>query len=93
MKRYAIFLIFSLVPKENQEPETSLNQQLPKKWGWKKKDPVKDSELTNDTSTPKNITKCRRTIQELAAVNEILNEGVDMIQEPATAATAKLTPL
>lgn len=92
-------LIFSLVLKENQEPETSLNQQPPKKRGRKKKDPVKDSESTNDTdqqtvaSTPKTTTKCRRTIRELAVVNEVLNEEVDVIQEPVAAATAKLTPI
>ena len=91
-------LIFFLVPKENQEPETSLNQP-PKKRGRKKKDPVKDSESTNGTgrqnvaSTPKTSTKRRRTIQELAAVNEVLNEEVDVIQEPVVAATAKLTPI
>jgi len=98
-KKICHILNFLSSSKRNQELETSLNQQPPKKWGWKKKDPIKDSELTNDTdwqtvaSTPKTITKRRHTIQELDAVNEVLNEGVDMIQEPATAATAKLIPI
>src|SRR3989337_2392037 len=49
VKNYAIFLIFFLVPKENQELETDLNKKpSTKRQGRKRKDPVNDNKSTND---------------------------------------------
>lgn len=103
IKNYAIFLIFFLVPKENQEPETDLNKKpSTKRRGQKRKDPVNNNKSTNDAdrqtvspntktvvSTSKTTMKRRRIT---AAINEILNKDVG-IRELAATAIAELTPI
>ncbi|EXX71668.1 hypothetical protein RirG_076400 [Rhizophagus irregularis DAOM 197198w] len=103
IKNYAIFLIFFLVPKENQEPETDLNKKpSTKRRGRKRKDPVNNNKSTNDAdrqtvspntktvvSTSKTTMKRRRIT---AAINEILNKDVG-IRELAATAIAELTPI